>query len=310
MEIVGVEEEVEMAFNGKNREKGSKRLTDFFITLPGLIIYSVFFVIPLLMGLFYSFTDWNGISQQFNVIGFENYQRLIDDERFIETLGFTFKYSFFLIVGVIFFAITIALILESKNLKGFSFFTTVFFVPAVMSLVTVGMIFKEMYYRALPALGQNLGIEALSTNILSNPDMAGFGILFANIWTATAIPMVLFAAALQNVPGELYEAAEMDGASYSQKFKHVTFAYLIPTISIVFILQLKAGLGVFDYVMAITGGGPAGATESIGTLIYKLAFEERRFGYSVTVGVIVFLLIAAISLIQVKLTQKKEVSAE
>ena len=287
---------------------GAGRTTDFLITIPGLVLYAFLFMVPVGMGIYYSFTDWNGGSKSYDIIGFQNYIKLFSDKRFLGAMGFTVKYTVLLITGVVIISLTTALILNS-SIKFSDFFKSMFFFPAVLSLMTVGLIFKEIYYRALPLLGGLLNIEVLKTNILANPDLAMYGILFANIWTASAIPMVLFYAGLKNVPTDLYEAAGIDGATVWQKFKSITIPYILPTFSMVFILQLKNGLSVFDYVMALTGGGPGGATESIGVLIYKGAFEERRFGYAVSESVILLIVIAAVSLVQVKMTKSKEVNA-
>lgn len=297
-----------MQHSKKRFLKGTGKLVDVMLTLPGLILYACLFMVPVIMGIFYSFTNWNGVSRSYDIIGLENYKKLFQDTRFLGSLGFTVTYTVLLIIGVVVISLTTALILNS-NIKFPGFFKSMFFFPAVLSLMTVGLIFKEIYYRAVPMLGGFLGIEALTTNILANPKLAMYGILFANIWTASAIPMVLFYAGLQNVPTDLYEAAGIDGATFWQKFKCITIPYILPTFSMVFILQLKSGLSVFDYIMALTGGGPGGATESIGVLIYKGAFEERRFGYAVSESVVLLFIIAIISFIQVKMSSNKEVSA-
>lgn len=282
-------------------------LTDFIITLPGLALYTLLFMVPVVMGFFYSLTDWNGISKKFNIVWFSNYAALLKDTRFAGTVKFTVYYTVLLILCVVLISLTTALVLNSR-IKGGNFFRSVFFFPAVLSLMTVGLIFKELYYRVLPLVGDWLNIPALQTNILANEDLAIYGILFANVWTACAIPTLLFYAGLKNVPAELYEAAEIDGATAVQKFKRITLPFLIPTFSMVFILQLKAGLSVFDYVLSITGGGPGGATESIGTIIYNTAFTDRRFGYATAESVVLFMIIAVISLIQVRATRGKEVT--
>ena len=282
-------------------------LTDFIITLPGLALYTLLFMVPVVMGFFYSLTDWNGISKKFNIVWFSNYAALLKDTRFAGTVKFTVYYTVLLILCVVLISLTTALVLNSR-IKGGNFFRSVFFFPAVLSLMTVGLIFKELYYRVLPLVGDWLNIPALQTNILANEDLAIYGSLVANVWTACAIPTLLFYAGLKNVPVDLYEAADIDGATAFQKFRRITLPFLIPTFSMVFILQLKAGLSVFDYVLSITGGGPGGATESIGTIIYNTAFTDRRFGYATAESVVLFMIIAVISLIQVRATRGKEVT--
>ncbi len=283
------------------------KMTDFLITIPGLALYTLLFMVPVVMGFFYSLTDWNGISRKFNMVGLSNYAALVKDVRFLGTIRFTVYYTVLLILFVMVISLASALVLNSR-IKGGTFFRAVFFFPAVLGLMTVGLIFKELYYRVLPLVGDWLNITALQTNILANEDLAIYGILFANVWTACAIPTLLFYAGLKNVPAELYEAAEIDGATAVQKFKRITLPFLIPTFSMVFILQLRVGLSVFDFIVALTDGGPGGATESIGTMIYKTAFTERRFGYATAESVVLFLIIAVVSLIQVRATRGKEVT--
>lgn len=297
-----------VSMNKKTYSLREDRLTDFLITLPGFFLYCLLFITPVCMGFYYSLTNWNGVSKTYDMIGLQNYINLAQDSRFLSTVSFTVRYTVLLILFVIVISLANALVLSSK-MKGSAFFRAVFFFPAVLGLITVGLIFKELYYRALPVIGTLLNIEVLKTNILASADLAIYGILAANVWTACAIPTLLFYAGIKNVPHDLYEAADIDGASFFQKFFKITVPYLVPTFSMVFILQLKSGLSVFDYVMAITDGGPGGATESIGTMIYSTAFEEWRFGYATAESVVLFFIIALISLLQIRASKNKGVIA-
>ena len=282
-----------------------ERITTYgLFCLPGFIAYCVFLIFPILMGIYYSFMDWNGISKGYNFIGFANYAKLFTDKKFGEALLFNFRYTIMLIVGVVVISVVLALLLN-KEFKGRSFFRTLYFLPAVLSMITVSLVFKQVFFYVLPAIGKALGIEALSTNILASKQNAIYGVLFVHLWQGVALPTLLFLAGLQTIPTELYEAAAIDGANGWQQFKHITVAYLIPTLSVVLVLLVKQGLMVFDYVKSMTAGGPGTATQTIALLIYNNGFERNRYSYSIAQAIATGVIIALISAIQIQANRKK-----
>ena len=284
-----------------------ERITTYgLFCLPGFIAYCVFLIFPILMGIYYSFMDWNGISKSYNFIGFANYAKLFTDKKFGEALLFNFRYTIMLIVGVIVISVVLALLLN-KEFKGRSFFRTLYFLPAVLSMITVSLVFKQVFFYVLPAIGKALGIEALSTNILASKQNAIYGVLFVHLWQGVALPTLLFLAGLQTIPTELYEAAAIDGANGWQQFKHITVAYLIPTLSVVLVLLVKQGLMVFDYVKSMTAGGPGTATQTIALLIYNNGFERNRYSYSIAQAIATGVIIALISAIQIQASNRKKV---
>ena len=284
-----------------------ERITTYgLFCLPGFIAYCVFLIFPILMGIYYSFMDWNGISKSYNFIGFANYAKLFTDKKFGEALLFNFRYTIMLIVGVVVISVVLALLLN-KEFKGRSFFRTLYFLPAVLSMITVSLVFKQVFFYVLPAIGKALGVEALSTNILASKQNAIYGVLFVHLWQGVALPTLLFLAGLQTIPTELYEAAAIDGANGWQQFKHITVAYLIPTLSVVLVLLVKQGLMVFDYVKSMTAGGPGTATQTIALLIYNNGFERNRYSYSIAQAIATGLIIALISAIQIQASNRKKV---
>lgn len=284
-----------------------ERITTYgLFCLPGFIAYCVFLIFPILMGIYYSFMDWNGISKGYNFIGFANYAKLFTDKKFGEALLFNFRYTIMLIVGVVVISVVLALLLN-KEFKGRSFFRTLYFLPAVLSMITVSLVFKQVFFYVLPAIGKALGIEALSTNILASKQNAVYGVLFVHLWQGVALPTLLFLAGLQTIPTELYEAAAIDGANGWQQFKHITVAYLIPTLSVVLVLLVKQGLMVFDYVKSMTAGGPGTATQTIALLIYNNGFERNRYSYSIAQAIATGVIIALISAIQIQASNRKKV---
>ena len=284
-----------------------ERITTYgLFCLPGFIAYCVFLIFPILMGIYYSFMDWNGISKGYNFIGFANYAKLFTDKKFGEALLFNFRYTIMLIVGVVVISVVLALLLN-KEFKGRSFFRTLYFLPAVLSMITVSLVFKQVFFYVLPAIGKALGIEALSTNILASKQNAIYGVLFVHLWQGVALPTLLFLAGLLTIPTELYEAAAIDGANGWQQFKHITVAYLIPTLSVVLVLLVKQGLMVFDYVKSMTAGGPGTATQTIALLIYNNGFERNRYSYSIAQAIATGVIIALISAIQIQASNRKKV---
>ena len=284
----------------------SKRITFALMTLPGLLLYSAFFIFPVLMGIYYGMTDWNGITRKFNFIGLANYARIFQDDRFLRALLFNLRYCIMLTVCIVALGIALALLLNSK-IKGITAYRAMYFVPAVLSGITVGLIFNQILYRAIPPIGQALGIEFLSKNILSDPKLAVYGILFVNVWQGVAMPTLLVLAGLQSIPADLYEAASLDGANILQQFWYITLPFLVPVLTVVMVLTVKGGLMIFDYIKALTDGGPGGVTESVSLLIYSNAFSENKYSYAIAEAIIVGIIIALISAVQISISNKKKV---
>lgn len=288
----------------KNRKWDS--LPYFLFTLPAVIAFSIFFTLPALLGFFYSLTDWNGISASYHIVGLQNYFDMFGDKDFLSALSFTIKYACIIMVGIILLALGIAMLLNRK-IRFRGFFRTVYFFPAVLSLITVGLIFNQIFYAALPPIGKTLGIEALSKNILGSRSTAIWGIAATNIWQGIAMPTIIFLSGLQAVPTELHEAARIDGATGWQRFWSITFPFLIPMLNVNLVLVLKSGLTVFDYIRAMTDGGPGKVTQSIALLIFKNGFQNLKFGYGAAESIVLLLMVLVISLIQVKFLNKREV---
>jgi ABC-type sugar transport systems, permease components len=283
-----------------------QRRTFALFTIPGVLMYCVFLLLPIISGIYYSLMDWNGISPKYNFVGLDNYSRLLTDTRFHSALLFNARYAVMLVVCVVTIGVVLALLLNSQ-FRGRSFFRTLYFLPAVLSSITVSLIFNQIFYRAVPAMAVSLGVQSLQTNILAQLDKAIYGILFVHVWQGLAIPTLLFLSGLQTIPADLYEAAAIDGATPVQQFRSITFYYLLPSLSVVLVLMVKSGLMVFDQVKSMTGGGPGGATQSIALLIYNNGFERNRYSYSIAQAIVTGLIIALISVVQIRLTGRKRV---
>lgn len=286
-------------------ETRESKITHFLFTTPLALLYGIFFVFPLFMGMYYSLTNWNGIAKVYSFIGLKNYIKFFNDRQSISSLLFTLKYTVILVICVSLLSIVIALLLNSR-IKFRSFFRSLFFFPAVTSMITIALIFDQVFYRVMPQIGEFLNIGFLKSNILADKNTALFGILFVHIWRALAIPTVLIIANLQNIPNEMQEAALIDGADPWQIFRYIVFPYIIPTLMVIVVLQTKAGFLAFDNIMAMTYGGPAGATTSIGLLIYQKGLTEVKYSYGLSISVILFIIIGFVSFFQMWLLRKVE----
>lgn len=276
-----------------------------FVLVP-IALQLIFFYAPMAQGFYYSFTNWTGLTNNYDLIGFQNYQAILSDQRFMKSVSFTVIFTIGLIVGEILIGIMVARFLNRK-IKGVGFFRTAYFFPAVLSTVTLGLIFKQVFNYGLPQLGEKLGIGFLEQNLIANEKTVFWGVLFVALWQGVAMPIVIFLAGLQSIPEEILEAASIDGATNRQKFRHIELPYLLPSLSMVFIMALKSGLTAFDLIFALTGGGPSDKTTTLGLLVYNYAFKSNQYGYANAIAVVLFLVIAVISIIQIRLSKRFEV---
>jgi len=259
-------------------------------------------------GFIYSLQDWNGVGRDKDFVGISNYITLFSDIRVRNTLSFTLRYTIALLVGTIVLSITIALLLDSI-IKARGFFRTMYFMPAVLSTLTVGLIWNQLFSNALPQFGRLIGSESLSSNVLGDVKLAFWAVVFTALWQGLATNVLLFLSALQNIPKDLIEAAGLDRANKRQIFFRIKLPFIIPTLNIVIILTAKNGLMAFDNIFALTSGGPARTTESIGMLIYKFAFEEFKYSYSSALAILIFVIIGILTIIQLRTSERYEVKA-
>ena len=291
---------------GKSVKNREKYITYALYIIPGFVLYLCLFVTPLILGIYYSTFDWNGFSKKRDFIGLGNYIDALTDDRFTSAILFNLRYSILLIISIIVISMVLALLLN-KDLKARGFIRSVYFFPAVVSMLTASLIFNEIYFRAIPAVGELLGIAALQKSVLSSPSTAIYGILFVHVWQGVAIPTVLFLAGLQTIPGEILESSLIDGASKWQQFWKITIPYLLPVVSVVLVLVLRDGLMVFDYIVGLTDGGPGGATTSIVMLVYRQGFEEMKFSFAIAEALMISVVLIAVSAFQMIVINRKSI---
>lgn len=286
------------------RRLSNKSRTYLGMLIPIVILFFAFNTLPLIIGAFYSFTNYRGYGS-WDFVGFRNYLDLFTDSRVWNSYFFTFKYA---IVGTILvnvISLLMALALNSR-IRFKSALRGIYFVPNILGGLIVGYIFSFIFTYIIPAVGETFNIEWIQNSILADERYAWIGVLIVGVWQAVAMNTIIYISGLQTIPGDVYEAADIDGASKFCTFRKITLPLLMPFISINLVLSTKNMLMVFDQIMALTKGGPAQSTESISYLIYRNGMDGGQFGFQSANAVIFFILIVTISVIQMKMTNKKE----
>lgn len=263
--------------------------------VPGLLIYCIFMLIPISMSVYYSFTNWDGLSTHYEFIGLENFINALSDEGFRRAMGITL---FITVVGTltvnglgIFFAV-----LLNKPGKLTNFYRSVFFFPLLLSAVVVGFLWKAIlnYNGILNSLLEKIGLEKLE--VFGTPDNAILTITLIIIWQSLGGVIVLYIAGLQGIPKDLYEAARIDGASKLQEFRNVTFPMLAPSVTMCMIFMFTTLAREYDRIAVLTNGGPGGATETAAFTVVRLGINTNRFSYAAGLAVIMLILIGLLSI--------------
>ncbi|MBD9050054.1 carbohydrate ABC transporter permease [Ruminococcus sp.] len=286
------------------RRLSSKNRTYLGMLIPVVILFFAFNTLPLIIGAFYSFTNYRGYGS-WDFVGLRNYFDLFIDSRVWNSYFFTFKYA---IVGTILvnvISLLMGLALNSK-IRFKSTLRGIYFVPNILGGLIVGYIFSFIFTYIIPAVGETFNIEWIQNSILADERYAWIGVLIVGVWQAVAMNTIIYISGLQTIPEDVYEASRIDGAGKFLTFRKITLPLLMPFISINLVLSTKNMLMVFDQIMSLTKGGPAQSTESISYLIYRNGMDGGQFGFQSANAVIFFVLIVTISVIQMRMTGKKE----
>ena len=266
-------------------------LTGYCFLTPALIFFIIFMVYPFFQSLLLSFFKWDGIGAwEFN--GVKNYIEMFTKDRYIFiALRNTIIYSFSATFGTVVVGFILAIFIDSK-IKFWRIYRIIFFLTYILSVIAVGLLWTKIF--ALDGLLNSLlgviNLQKLQIAWLNNPIRSVLLMAFIGVWQYSSFPMVLFLAGMQNINEEIYEAARIDGASKLRTIFSITIPVLKDLFSIVIILQLIFSFKVFDIVYIMTGGGPASQTEVLGTLIYRYAFKQFKFGFASVLSVIMILL--------------------
>ena len=286
------------------KRMSSKSKTHLLMIIPVIVLFFAFNTLPLIIGAFYSFTNYRGYGS-WDFVGLRNYIDMFSDTRVWNSYIFTFKYAIAGTVLVNIISLLMALALNSK-VRFKSALRGVYFIPNILGGLIVGYIFSFIFTYIIPAVGETLNIELIKNSILADERFAWVGVLVVGVWQAVAMNTIIYISGLQTIPTDVYEAAKIDGSGAFYTFRKITLPLLIPFISINLVLSTKNMLMVFDQIMSLTKGGPAQSTESISYLIYRNGMDGGQFGFQSATAVLFFVLIVTISVIQMRMTGKKE----
>jgi raffinose/stachyose/melibiose transport system permease protein len=279
----------------------------YWMVLPAFALFFLLHTVPVLQGVFYSFTDSPGYGP-WSFVGLSNYKALFTDSRVLHAYLFTFQFAIVATILVNIIALGVAMALNSR-IKFKTTLRGVYFIPYVLAILVIGYVFQYLFTFSIPAIAQAVGNAKFSTSILSDEGLAWVAIVILAVWQSAAFNIVLYLAGLQTVPAELYEAGSLDGAGSWKKFTNITFPMIWGFFVINMVLSLKGFLQVFDHVVAMTNGGPGTATESVGLVIYKGGFQGGEFGYQLANAVVFMIVIIVFALVQFRVLQREDVTA-
>lgn len=270
------------------------KIYPFYFSAGAIILYSLFMVIPGLLGFYLSFTDWSRYSSEINFIGFENFALIFSKQNYWRSISNTLIFTVVTIALKTVIALMLALLL-SKGLKRFAnFHRIVIYLPAILPMIVVGIVFRSILHPATGVLNEFLkgvGLDFLTQQWLTNPDIALYSVIGVDTWKGIGYIMVIMIAGLQVIPAEYYEAARIDGANGWDELWKITLPLLMPTLTVTTVLNLLYGLKVFDAVYVLTNGGPGYATETVYTMVFK-EFSKGRYGVSTALSTLLFVIMS------------------
>ncbi len=283
-----------------------KKRTILLYMLPALILLTAFVFLPIVLNFIYALFRWSSFSTQWDFVGLANFARLLSDE----TVWVAFKNNLWYAVLSLIFQVggsmLIAALLEEKWMRRSQpFFRTVYFLPSMISLTVVGILWQTIYspvFGIVNPLLEKLGLGMLATDWLGNTRTAIFAVIAVSQWQYFGYTMVLFLVAMQGVPGDLYESAIIDGAGPFQRFIHITIPNIKEIILINCMTTIIGAFQVFDEIYIMTGGGPGRSSEVLGSYLFRTGFRNDEMGYASAIATMVFFVTFVFSVIQMRIS--------
>ena len=271
---------------------------------PILLAFLFVIVVPLFYGIYYSFTNWNGIGTPV-FKGFSNYVKILSDIDFRNSIFFTVKFVIASVIIINITGLTLAL-LVTQEIKGKTLFRTIFFMPNLIGGLILGFIWQFVFLEGFNAIGEAMGFEALK-GWLSTTNTGFWGLIILTTWQMSGYIMIIYIAYLEGVPQELIEAAKIDGANPFQILWNIIFPLVAPAFTVSMFLTLSNSFKLYDQNLSLTGGAPFKSTQMIAMNIYNTAFSDNKMAYAQSKAILFFIVVATISLIQVYYNKKREV---
>lgn len=276
----------------------------YFFLFPSLALFTAAVTVPALLGFGYSFTNSIGFGD-WEFIGLRNYIAMFQDQGILGSYAFTLGFSLVTVVIVNILAFALALGLTSR-IRFTAVLRTIYVIPMVISGIVIAFVFQYLFANTVPGIGQAVGSGALSTSILANPDWAWLSIVIVTAWQSIPGTMLIYIAGLVTIPGEVYEAGSIDGATGWQSLRHITLPLVSGFIVINTILGFKNYLNAYDIIVGLTDGGPGVATRSVAMSIFR-GFEGGDYAYQMANAMVFFLISIALALVQLRVTRGRTV---
>lgn len=283
---------------------------------PALLSFIIVVIIPFFMGVYYSMTDWTAIAGlKTNWVGLDNYKEMFTDVHFQYSFIRTFIFTFISMMTINIVALTLAF-LVTRKIKFKNFFRVGFFIPNLIGGLVLGYIWQFIFKSVIPSIGASLGIEAIENLlILADPNLTLFGLIAAFTWQYAGYIMMIYIAALLNVPQELIEASQIDGANFLQRLWNITVPMIAQAFTITSFLTLVTSFKQYDIIVALTNGGPVdhfkgeivNSTELLAVHIYDVAFKYNNMAEGQARAIIFFLVLSVVAIAQVYVNKKREV---
>jgi ABC-type sugar transport system permease subunit len=297
-------------FNIKNLTyKQYKEGSSFLFTLPTLLFMLVFMIIPILMGIVLSFTNWNVLSPEIRLVGLGNYIKVLSTPRFIKVLKNTIYLVILFVPLMNMIAIIMAALIGMVSNKIGNLYKSLIFYPCLISMVIVGFIWKLIFNYNNGLINTTLrliGLDALAMDWLGNSNIVLLSITVGLIWSALGYYLVIYVAGIMSVPEELYEAAEIEGCGSVKKFFHITIPMLASSITINVVLSTMGVFTSFGIILALTQGGPGYSSQTLALEVYTYAFERLRYPEGLANGVILGIFATVVMLLELKFLLKRE----
>jgi multiple sugar transport system permease protein len=289
------------------RARPAKLLHFGVFAAPGMLVYACFVLLPILISVGYSLTNYNPFNPDTEFVGLRNYRLLLTDQEFLTSLRVTTVLTVILVVVPNVAGLLIALLLDRKTWF-YHAWRAVFFVPVVLSSVVVSVVWTRLLADD-GAMNQVLGWLGIgSVGWLSDPDLALYSLAWIMAWQMLGFCVVVYLAGLQAVPQDLYEAAAIDGAGALARFRNVTWPLVAPALTINTVVMLITAFKAYDHIQVITGGGPGtGTTATVAFVVLQTGFNANRQGYASAMALVMLVIIATASALALKLLQRREV---
>ncbi len=275
--------------------------------LPGMFCFFAVVIVPFLYGVYLTLTDWNGVAEVKNFVGL-NFGGVVKDAQFWTSLLLTFKYVIFVVIIVNVLAFGIAYLL-TRGMKGENFFRAGFFTPNLIGGIVLGYIWQFVFSRVFVNIGESTGWSLFEVSWLSEPTKAFIALVAVSVWQLSGYMILIYVAGFMGLSEDVMEAASIDGASGFVKLKNIIMPLMMSSITICLFLTLSRAFMVYDVNLSLTAGAPYGTTEMAAMHVYEKAFTSRQFGVGQAEALILFIIVACISGIQVYLTKRQEVEA-